>query len=198
MHVRACVAVVLMSVAVLAGCGGATKTVTVTPKPTTTRVKGTTPSGATTTAAVSSPPLATRVSTMNGDPVMLSIDSLTRVGATVELTISLTTNATDRPCVCQTFDDGEYEKITSPGATDISGGSTLDGIYLVDNTDAKKYPVARDSYNQCVCDTNLLGTYVYQGAPLFLSATFGAPPGYVKAVNVFIPHYGTFVNVPIT
>lgn len=180
----------------VAGCGGSTKTVTVTAKPVTTRVTGTTPSGSTTTATVTSPPLATRLGTVGGDPVTLSIVSLKRTGATVELTFSLSTTSTDRPAVDQTFDDGEYEKITSPGASDISGGSTLDGIYLIDATHAKKYPVARDSYNQCLCDTNLIGTYVYAGSSLFLSATFGAPP--VNSVNVFIPDYGTFVNVPIS
>jgi hypothetical protein len=182
----------------LAGCGGATRTVTVTAKPVTTRVTGTTASGATTTAAVPSPPVATRDGSVDEDPVTLSIVSLKRSGATVELTfeLSLDKSATEHAQVGGAFDDGEFEKVTSPGSTDISGGSTLDGIYLVDTTHAKKYPVARDSYNQCVCDINLSDTFVNYGAPVFLSATFGAPP--VNSVNVSIPGYGTFANVPIS
>lgn len=185
-------------VVALAGCGGSTKTVTVAAKPTTTRVKGTTASGAATTAAVVNPPVATRDGSVDQVPVTLSIVTLKRSGATVELTfeLSLDKTASGHAQVASTFDDGEFQKVTSPGATNISGGDTLDGIYLVDTTHAKKYPVARDSYNQCVCDINLSGTFVDTGAPVFLSATFGAPPA--SSVNVSIPGYGTFANVPIS
>jgi hypothetical protein len=197
--VRILVSALIVGAAVaLAGCGGSTKTVTVAAKPTTTRVTGTTASGATTTAAVVSPPVATRDASVDQEPVTLSIVSLKRSGATVELTfeLSLDKTASGHAQIASAFDDGEFEKVTSPGATDISGGDTLDGIYLVDTADAKKYPVARDSYNQCVCDINLSGTFVDAGAPVFLSATFGAPSA--DSVNVSIPGYGTFVNVPIS
>jgi hypothetical protein len=185
-------------VVALAGCGGSTKTVTVTAKPTTTRVTGTTAGGATTTAAVASPPVASRDGSVDQEPVTLSILSLKRSGATVELTFELTLDktASQHAQVAGAFDDGEYEKVTSPGASGLSGVNTLDGIFLIDTADAKKYPVARDSYNQCVCDINLANTFVDAGAPVLLSATFGAPPS--NAVNVSIPGYGTFVNVPIS
>jgi hypothetical protein len=185
-------------VVAVAGCGGSTKTVTVAAKPTTTRVSGTTAAGATTTAVVASPPVATRDGSVDQEPVTLSIVSLKRSGATVELTfeLSLDKTASGHAQVASAFDDGEFEKVTAPGSTDISGGDTLDGIYLVDTTDAKKYPVARDSYGQCVCDINLGDTFVDSGAPVFLSATFGAPPS--SSVNVSIPGYGTFANVPIS
>jgi hypothetical protein len=161
------------------------------------RVTGTTAGGATTTAAVASPPVAARDASVDQQPVTLSIVTLKRSGATVELTFELTLDktATGHAQIAGWFDDGEFEKVTAPGSIDISGGDTLDGIYLVDTTDAKKYPVARDSHNQCVCDINLSDTFVDAGAPVFLSATFGAPSS--NSVNVSIPGYGTFVNVPI-
>lgn len=181
----------------LASCGGSTKTVTVKAKPVTARVTGTTPSGTTTSATATSPPLATRAGQVRGQPVTLSIVSLNRTSATVELTIELTTTSSDDIQIADTFDDELNETITAPGATDLSGADTLDGIYLIDTVGAKKYPVARDSYNQCLCDTGLDNTYMTSAAPLFLSATFGAPPVSVNAVDVFIPHFGTFANVPL-
>jgi len=35
------------------------------------------------------------------------------------------------------------------------------------------------------------------GAPLLLSATFGAPPPDVDALDVVIPRFGTFEDVPL-
>jgi hypothetical protein len=196
MHVRACVAVAVLSAAALAGCGGSTKTktVTVTARPVTTRVAGTTPTG-TTTATVTSPPLATRTGTIDKEPVTLSIVSLKRSGTTLELTLSLSTTSSQSVTVGDTFDDGVAETVT--GGTTLSGAYTLDGIYLIDTTDSKKYPVARDSNNACLCDSNLLGPDLTSAAPMLLSATFGAPPTTVTAMDVFIPQFGTFVNVPL-
>lgn len=200
MRVRACAVVAVLSVAALAGCGGSTKTktVTVTAKPVATRAAGTAASGTKTTVGATSAPLATRLGTVAHDPVRLSIDSLERSGTTSELTFSLTTTATDNVQIGSTFDDGVDEKVTAPGATILSAANTLDGVYLIDTADGRKYPLARDSYGQCLCDTALDSAYLTSAAPMVLSATFGAPPSYVHAVNVFIPTYGTFVNVPIS
>lgn len=192
-----CLASCLAAVA-LAGCGGTTtKTVTVAPAATTTHATGTTPSGNTTTTATVSPPLATRAASIDHQPVTLSIVDLKRSGTTAELTIQLSTKSSEQAQVADTFDDGIFQKIATPDASSIAGGDSLDGIYLIDTTNSKKYPVARDSNNACLCDTDLSDAFVANSAPMFLSATFGVPPPTVKAVNVFTPHYGTFVNVPI-
>jgi hypothetical protein len=183
----------------LAGCGGSstTKTVTVTAAAKAARVTGTTPSRSTTTVAATSPPLATRAGSVDGSPVTLSILSLNRSGLMVELTISLTTTV-DKADVGGWFDDGIDEAVKGEGPGNLDGSNSLDGIFLVDTTDAKKYSVARDANNKCLCDDNLFLEGVTNAAPLELSAMFGAPPASVTAVNVFIPHYGTFVNVPLS
>lgn len=197
MRVRASALAGMMAVA-LAACGGTTtKTVTTSASPsktTTTHVAGTTPTGTTTTAAAA--PLASRTGNVDNIPVTFSIVSLKRAGSTVQLTFSLTTKSSDRAQVGSAFDDGLFEKITSPGASTVSGADSLDGIYLIDSTNRKKYLVGRDSQNACICDSDLGNGFVGDSAPLFLSATFGAPP--VSAVDVFVPHYGTFANVPIS
>ena len=192
-----------MTVLALAGCGGtATKTVTATASgttaasaTTTTTTSATTPAGTTTTGTAAAP-LATRSGSIDNEAITLSIVSLKRSGSTVQLTFSLSTKESDRAQVADAFDDGLFEKINSPGATSISGGDSLDGIYLIDSTNRKKYLVGRDSNNACLCDSDLGNGFVGSGAPLLLSATFGAPP--VNSVDVFVPHYGTFAGVPIS
>ena len=127
----------------------------------------------------------------------MSILSLVRSGLTVELTFEVSTTASSVG-VGDWFDDGIDESVKGEGPGNLDGSNTVDGVFLVDGTDAKKYPVARDSNNKCLCDDNLFLKDVTNAAPMVLSATFGAPPAYVKAVDVFIPHYGTFANVPLS
>ncbi len=79
----------------------------------------------------------------------------------------------------------------------VIGGDTLDDIYLVDGANRKKYLVGRDAQNLCTCDTDLGRGFISAGAPLTLSATFGAPPPDVRAVDVFVPRFGTFKDVPL-
>ena len=191
----------------LSGCGGdgETKTVTVggaggapqtQPAPrTTTGAVPTTPTGE--PAASDGRALASRVGTIDGVRVTLEIAELKRSGATTALSLRLTTDADDRAQVADTFDNGTYEKSRSPDAASISGGSTLDGVYLLDTKNAKKYLVGRDAENNCACDGDLGGAFVHSEAPLTLSATFGAPPADVQAVDVFVPRFGTFKDVPL-
>jgi hypothetical protein len=173
----------------LAGCGSG-RTVTVT------RLTATTPSGSATTVTSSQPPLATRDGGIDGKPAALAILTLKRSGQTVELTIAVSTTSTSQVQIGEAFDDGIGE--TVGGGSTVAGLFTMDGVYLVDTTNAKKYPVGRDPSGQCLCETNLNNAFVTAGAPLVLSATFGAPPPTVSRVNVSIPNFGTFVNVPLS
>lgn len=109
----------------------------------------------------------------------------------------LTTTAEDRVQVGSELDDGIFQESTAPDADSIIGGSTLDGVYLVDGTNRKKYLVGRDARNLCTCDSDLGSAFVAVDAPVTLSATFGAPPPDVRAVDVFVPRFGTFKDVPL-
>lgn len=152
---------------------------------------------ATETAPAPEEALASRESTVDGLPVRLDIVELARTGETAALTLQLTLvggGASDSAQVAQTFDDG---------LSDITGGRgqdafTLDGVSLIDADNAQRYLVARDSGGVCVCDGNLAGKFVEPDAPLTLSATFGAPPEDVEAVDVVVPSFGTFKGVPIS
>jgi hypothetical protein len=184
------------------GCGGdgETKTVTVgavqaQPEPRTTTGAATTPAGE--PAPSGGPALVSRTGTIDGQRVTLEIAELKRSGATTALSLRLTTDTDERAQVGGTFDNGVFDKSTSRDASSIAGGSTLDGVFLIDTTSRKKYLVGRDSENNCACDGDLGSAFVDPDGPLTLSATFGAPPAGVDAVDVFIPRFGTFKDVPL-
>jgi hypothetical protein len=93
------------------------------------------------------------------------------------------------------LDDGVVERIR--GSESRENAFSVDGIYLIDRTNAQKYLVARDANNRCVCDAGLGTTSVGQLSPLNMSATYAAPPPGVRVVDVVVPLFGTFANVPL-
>lgn len=139
--------------------------------------------------------LASRDSQIDKVPIRLEITELRRSGATSAITIRLvvTDDTGDGSAqIADTLDDG---------ISDAENGNeydTTDGISLIDTVNRKRYLVARDSSGRCVCDNSLSGTFVRSVGPTVLSATFAAPPEDVKAVDVVIPRFGTFKNVPIS
>lgn len=154
--------------------------------------QATTPSG---TPAPAGPALASRQGQVDGQAVLLEIAELKHSGQTATLAVRLTTTVDDRAQVAGTFGNGEFEEIS--GANSIAGGNTLDGISLIDTRNAKKHLVARDASGQCVCDVDLGSAFVDSDAPLVLSATFAAPPAGVDRMDVFVPKFGTFKDVPV-
>lgn len=192
----------LLVCVVIAGCGGSGSTKTVTVGTSAAR-SGTTTAPASTTGArapaSTGPVLASRDGLVDKQPVTLQIAELKRSGSTTALTLRVQEGpgAGTTAQVAETFDDGLFEKQTGNGATSISGGSSLDGVFLIDAKNRKKYLVGRDPTGACACESNLSTAFVGKSAPLLLSATFGAPPADVRAVDVFVPHFGTFKDVPL-
>ncbi len=163
----------------------------------------TTGGGATTTPSAPQPTgrvLATRDGQVDDLPVRLEIVSLQRSGATAALTIRLAIpssyagSETASAQIANTFDDGVSESDRDPG----QAYDTTDGISLIDSTNRKRHLVARDAGGTCVCDENLSSTFLEQGSPLLLSATFAAPPPDVNVMDVFIPKFGTFKDVSVS
>jgi hypothetical protein len=139
---------------------------------------------------------------IDDDPVRLDIVELKRSGQTTALTLRLTivgeggSDSAISAQVASTFDDGIFQSVR--GGTSTSGGGSMDGISLIDSRNGKRYLVARDERGECVCDTDLGSAFVEPQSPLLLSATFGAPPSDVDAVDVVIPRFGTFKDVPLS
>lgn len=141
--------------------------------------------------------LASRRGTLDDEEVRLTLTQLRRTGTATSLGIRLTKPTNNwNAAVAGAFDDGATQPIR--GSESEENGTSLDGIYLIDAVNGRKYLVARDGDGRCVCDAGLKETFVDDdGAPLNLSATFGAPPPDVHAIDVFVPHFGTFANVPL-
>jgi hypothetical protein len=74
--------------------------------------------------------------------------------------------------------------------------STIDGVYVLDPKNAKRYLVARDPRGVCAC-TGTSSTYVKGGTPVTFTGTFKAPPPDVATVTVVIPKVAPFENVPV-
>lgn len=201
-------AALLLFGALLAGCGGSGETKTVTETAAGGSSSAAEPPPETTGSSAESTPappeegkaLAARAGAVDGDKVRLEIVELARSGGITALTFRLSRSDEEDEGTSQvgdTFDDGIFQKSTEKDADSIVGGSTLDGIYLVDAKNRKKYLVGRDADNLCACDGDLGSTSVSVDSPVLLSATFGAPPEDVSAVDVFIPSFGTFKDVPL-
>jgi hypothetical protein len=156
----------------------------------------TSPAGKTTEAPQKA--LAASDGTIDSKAVRMEIVELKRSGASTVLNLRLTTKGTGLGAqVNSTFDDGLFQKLKSSD-NPTNGGDTMDGISLVDSKNRKRYLVGRDSDNACVCDSGLGSAFVTSDSPLLLSATFGAPPGDVTAVDVVVPRFGTFKDVPLS
>jgi hypothetical protein len=72
---------------------------------------------------------------------------------------------------------------------------TLGGINLIDAVGKKKYFVARDSENVCLCSRDISG--LVAGSRVNLWAKFPAPPEDVQKIAVMIPHFPPLEDVPI-
>ena len=143
-------------------------------------------------------------STTAAGDTSLRIDlyELKRTGSVLSVNFGVTNTSAEgagpfgsRWQISQFFDDGVNNL---PGGDPSLGSFTTDGVYVVDEVNKKKYPVARDSDRRCLCSTGLAGTFVGRGQTVVLSATLGAPPPDVRTVNVSIPHVATFAGVPLS
>ena len=190
----------LAAAALLVGCSGDEEKPKEGGGNTTGEVRtATTPEGGTETAPAEAV-VPGRQSTIDDDPVQLEVLELQRSGETTALTLRLTVapgaEESASAQVSNTFDDGENQKVE--GGSTTAGYGSMDAISLIDTKNRKRYLVGRDSGGACLCDTDLSSAFVKPGAPLLLSATFGAPPADVEAVDVVVPRFGTFKDVPIS
>ncbi len=76
-------------------------------------------------------------------------------------------------------------------------GTRFDGVSLVDRVNAKRYVVARDSKDQCLCTSFAGGLVVKPGETGLVSAYFAAPPPGVDRIDVDVPGVGVFGDVPV-
>lgn len=138
--------------------------------------------------------IAGRSGQINSNDVRLEITHLERTGSTISVSLRLTSESVFAPPIGKTLDDGETQPIRN--SSSLENGDSVDGVYLLDRTHGQKYLVARDPDGRCICDVGV-GEIQVGNQPITLSATYGAPPPDVTAVDVVVPHFGTFANVPL-
>lgn len=174
----------------LAGCGGgATTTVTGSAPPVAAAPPAERPAGDGQT------PVARRMGSIDDQPLLLELLPLRRHGQVTTLTLRLTLASDTDTDYFVDFDDGVVQERRSTGE-DLTNTS-MDGITLIDAEHASQYLVARTSDNDCVCDVGADHSFVPR-KPEVMSATFGAPPPEVTSVDVRIPGFGTFTDVPLS
>jgi hypothetical protein len=76
-------------------------------------------------------------------------------------------------------------------------GSFSGGV-LTDVAGKKRYLVAADSSNACVCTVQLSSTFIDAGQTVELEATYAAPPATTTKLDVSIASLGTFRDLPVS
>ena len=189
----------LAAALVVAGCGGdggETKTVTVQETP-----AGDASSEATATPEAGQPegeaePVVETEGSIDGGRARFVVTQLQRSGPTVILNarLELADPAGDSLQVASSFGDGIFQELTS-GPDESS--DVFDGVALIDPEGRKKYLVARDETNRCVCSNDLGAAFVSADAAVELAATLAAPPPGVTQVDLIVPSFETLRDVPL-
>ena len=122
---------------------------------------------------------------------------LKRRGDLLQLVANVTNTSTDKTQdlrwqVASRFDSGTYR-------TDLkSSGASLAGVVLTDIAAKKRYLVAADSAQECVCSANLSSTFIGAGQTAQLTATYAAPPESTTKLDVDVPSLSTFRDAPLS
>lgn len=156
-------------------------------------------SAGTTTPIAQAETIASREGRIDDEPVTVELTQLRRRARVVNLELKLRSRADDvKVDLDDAFDDGVAQDISDPAASyDFESRSSMDGINLIDGVNGRRFAPARDRFNNCICDREFGSVTLSRSRPLTLSATFGAPPPDVRAVDVVIPRFGTIPDVQL-
>ncbi len=108
-------------------------------------------------------------------------------GGIVSLKLTVINNSDKKVGFGYHFADPDHE------GKDIS---TIGGAQLIDPVGKKKYFVARDGDDRCVCSQRIGD--IEPGKSTNLWAKFPAPPEDVQKISVVIPHFAPLDDVPIS
>jgi hypothetical protein len=108
-------------------------------------------------------------------------------GDTVTLKLTIVNNSSKRMGFGYAFGDKAHE---------ITDFSSVGGLQLIDPVGKKKYFVARDTENKCVCSRDLKD--LDAGKSINVWAKFPAPPEGVDKISIVIPHFTPMDDVPIS
>jgi hypothetical protein len=163
-----------------------------TPAPTATSTAETSAATSATggTAPAATPAAGGAVATADGETagVTATIKELKRSsGGTVSLKFVITNGSDKKLPFGYDFGDPDHH---------IGDFASIGGVHLIDPAGKKKYFVARDSEEKCVCSRGLKD--MDPGASVNVWAKFPAPPNDVPKISVVIPHFSPMDDVPIS
>jgi hypothetical protein len=149
-------------------------------------VAATTPAPPTAPAAAGAAAIATAEGETPG--VRAEVTELKRTsGGTVSLKFAMINDSDKAVSFGYTFVDPAHEN------ADFGG---IGGVHLIDPVGKKKYFVARDSDNKCVCSQKVHD--IPKGSRANLWAKFPAPPDDVPKISIVIPHFSPMDDVPLS
>jgi len=193
------VAALAVAVAGCGGDGGETKTVTVEKTPAgDASAEGTaSPEARETEGEGEAPAVVETEGSIDGGRARFIVTQLQRSGPTVILNarLELVDPAGDELQVASSLEDGTFQELES-GASEP--GDVFDGVAMIDPEGRKKYLVARDETNHCVCSNDLGAAFISAEAPVELAATLTAPPPDVTQVDLIVPGFETLRDVPLS
>jgi hypothetical protein len=163
-----------------------------TPAPTATSAAETSAATSATsgTAPAPTPAAGGAIATADGETagVTATVKELKRSsGGTVSLKFVITNGSNKKLYFGYDFGDPGYH---------IGDNGSIGGVQLIDPVGKKKYFVARDSEEKCVCSRGLHD--MDTGASVNMWAKFPAPPNDVQKISVVIPHFSPMDDVPIS
>ena len=161
---------------------------TAAPPPVTTTTAA--PATTSTPPAASTAAPADAIATADGETsgVTASVKELKRTsGGTISLKFTITNGS------AKDFDFGYHLGDKDHDVTDFA---SIGGVQLIDPVGKKKYFVARDSENKCVCSSKLKD--LKAGDSINLWAKFPAPPEDVAKISIIIPRFSPMDDVPIS
>jgi hypothetical protein len=190
--------ILLLSIVVALSCAkkeATTTTQAAAPVPETTSSAATTSSGAApaSTPAAAPPAAATTssgIASADGEKPGTRVDvtELKRgSGGTVTLKMAFVNDSDKAIGFGYNFADPDHQ---------IRDHGSIGAVQLVDPVGKKKYFVARDSEEKCVCSTNIPD--VAPHSHLSLWAKFPAPPDDVQKISIVIPHFQPLDDVAIS
>lgn len=137
-------------------------------------------------------PVGSRKGSTSEGPAVLTIYAVSRADRliTVNFSLTLDASAAEKFQVSDFFADENYD------ASDGEGHS-VDGVQVLDTKNAKLHQVASDGAEHCVCSRGLSAAFIAPGQTMLFTATYGAPPEDVTTVDLQVPHFGTFSDVPV-
>ena len=132
------------------------------------------------------PVIASRTGSIGGHRVEVQLHRIVRDHGLAQLSFVLT--SADDVTVGGALSDDDVAR----GDVD---NDTADGVTLIDPAQSKVYLVASADF-RCLC-ARFGGTKLGHDQPLVAFATFAAPPSGVTSLQVQVPGFGVFNNVPV-